>query len=160
MHTPGTEPLNSNTRYNCKNILAPTDFSEQSEQALEIAGCLAEQCGAKITLLHVIQLPKLMAIEATLDVDDMLDSARRCLDAMAEKIPPPLLDDKLVRLETLGMVEDIVKVARDLSADLIVVATHGYRPFKQMFLGSVAEKIVRIAPCSVLVARRIEAKVF
>jgi nucleotide-binding universal stress UspA family protein len=150
--------LYDNTLSCWKNILVPTDFSELSEQALEAAVRLAEQCEAKITLLHIIQLPNLTAVEVAPDVDELLDSSRRCLEAMAEKIPPSLLDDMLVRLETSGIAEDIIKVAVDLSVDLIIVATHGYGPFKHVLLGSVTEKVVRLSPCPVLVARKKEAK--
>jgi len=154
MNTAITEPISEPSPLDWKNILAPTDFSEPSEEALKTAADVAQQCGAKITLLHVIQLPAAYPIEAPPGVDEIMNSARASLEAISEEIPAALLQDKLVRLGTLGTVEEIIEAARDLPADLIVIATHGYGPLKQVVLGSIAEKVVRQAPCPVLVVHR------
>ncbi len=139
-----------------KTILAPTDYSEPSIQAVKTAACLAEQCGAKIILLHVIHLPASGAIEAALNVDEIMRSSREPLDEIAREIPPALLQEKLVRLGTRGTVRGIIEAARELSTDLIVIATHGHSRLERMLLGSTAEKVVLHAPCPVLVVRRKE----
>ncbi|HUZ08252.1 MAG TPA: universal stress protein [Candidatus Paceibacterota bacterium] len=139
-----------------KTILAPTDYSEPSIQALKTAACLAEQSGAKITLLHVIHLPVSGGIEAALNVDEIVNVSRQSMDETARAIPPALLREKLVRLGTRGTVQGIIEAARELSADLIVIATHGHSRLERILLGSTAERVVLHAPCPVLVVRRKE----
>jgi nucleotide-binding universal stress UspA family protein len=151
------EPLDKKSALQWRNILAPTDFSEPSRQALQTATCLAEQHGAKITLLHVVQLPVSCPIEAALDVDEIMNSSRQSLEEISREIPPGLVQEKLVRLGPQGIVQAIIDVARELSADLIVIATHGHGRLERVLLGSTAEKVVRHAPCPVLVVRRKEA---
>ncbi len=134
-------------------ILAPTDFSERSKQAVRTAAYLAEQCGAQITLLHVVQLSAVNSYDAGLAVNEVLTSSRESMDELAEEIPAGVVKDKLVRLATQGTVQEIIEAARDVSADLIVVATHGYGLFKRVLLGGTSEYLVRHAPCPVLVVR-------
>jgi nucleotide-binding universal stress UspA family protein len=78
------------------------------------------------------------------------------LGEIAKEIPPALVQDKLVWLGAEGAVQGIVDTARELSADLIVIATHGCNRLKRLLLGSTAEKVVLHAPCPVLVVRRKE----
>ena len=144
----GTE----NLRWNA--ILAPTDFSERSQRALEAATYLAGQCGGKITLLHLVQLPASGAIETELAVDAIVNSACASLNEIARQIPKALIDEKLVRLDLRGTLREIVETARNISADLIVIATHGHAPFRRAWMGSMAEALVRQAPCPVLVVRQ------
>jgi nucleotide-binding universal stress UspA family protein len=151
LKTPGEKSL-----LQWKTILAPTDFSEPLKEAVKTAIGLAEQCGAKIILLHVAQLPASAPAEAALNVDEIVHASRESLEEMAASISAALLRDKLVRMGTQGVVEDIVAAARNLSADLIVISTHGDGRLKRALLGSTAEKEVRHAPCPVLVVRRKE----
>jgi nucleotide-binding universal stress UspA family protein len=149
MQLPNEAPLLS-----WKNILAPTDFSEPSKQAMATVAGLAEKCAAKITLLHVVQLPAACPVEAGLDVDEVMHAAEESLEEMAREMPPGLVGEKLVRWGASGTVQTIIDAARELSTDLIVVATHGHSRLKQVWLGGTAEKVVRQAPCPVLVMRR------
>lgn len=139
-----------------KNILAPTDFSGTSIHAVRIAIRLAGQCGAKITLLHVVHLPASYPTEAPLDVDKIMNASREPLDEISRGIPSELLHETLLRFGAEGTVQKINEVARGISADLIVIATHGCGPLKRVLLGSTAEKVVRHAPCPVLVVREKE----
>lgn len=139
-----------------KTVLAPTDFSDCSRLALSTAVNLAESCGAGITLLHVVHLPAVTSMEQTVPTDALMNSCRECMEKIAAGIPPALIRDKLVRLEANGIVQDIVDAAREVSADLIVIATHGHSRLQRILLGSTAEKVVLHAPCPVLVVRRKE----
>ncbi len=137
-----------------KKILAPTDFSERSQEAVRTATCLAEQCGAKITLLHVIQLPVSGCPEAELAVDEVINSSSDSLNEIASGVPTALLDEKIARPNTQGIEREIIETARHISADLIVVAMHDRSPFTRALLGSTTEYLVRHAPCTVLVTRQ------
>jgi nucleotide-binding universal stress UspA family protein len=147
------EPPNEKPPLYWGNILAPTDFSKTLKQALKTSTCLAEQCGAKINLLHVVWLPASCSITAPLDVEGIMNSSRESLDEISEEIPAALLQEKLVRLGAQETVQEIIETARDLSADLIVIATHGHSRFERAWLQSTAEKVIRHAPCPVLLVR-------
>ncbi len=134
-------------------ILVPTDFSEPSKEAVKIAADLAALCGAKITLLHVVRLPASCPGEVSLDVDELLKSARECLEEIANQIPSSVFGEKLTELGERETVQEIIEAARSRSADLIVMATHGHNRLKRFLLGSTTEKVMRHAPCPVLVVR-------
>jgi len=137
-----------------REILAPTDFSERSQAAVRTATRLAEQCGAKITLLHVVQLPALGCPEAELVVGEIITASSRSLSEIANRIPTALIHGRLVRLSMQSPEQEIIETARQISADLIVVAMHDCSPFTRVLLGSTTEYLVRHAPCTVLVARQ------
>ncbi len=136
-----------------KKILAPTDFSERSQEAVRTATNLAEQCGAKITLLHVVQFPALSCSETELAVDEVINSLSYSLSKIANGIPPELINGKLVRLSMQGIEREIIETARHISADLIVIAMHDCSPFTRALLGGTTEYLIRHAPCPVLVVR-------
>ncbi|HXR48296.1 MAG TPA: universal stress protein [Candidatus Limnocylindrales bacterium] len=148
------ESLETKSPITWKAILVPTDFSERSEEAVKTAIRLAEQCGAKISLLHVAQLPNSGCFEAGTAADVVMDSAREALDEIANEIPTARNGEKLVCFGAWGAFQKIVETAREISADLIVMATHGYGAFKRALLGSAAEYVIRHAPCPVLVVRQ------
>jgi len=135
-------------------ILAPTDLSEPSKCALKTAVALAQKCKAKLVLFHVVQCPNCASFDSPPDAEDMMIEARKSLDDMAQTIPPDVPVEKIVRFGTREPVEQIVEEADHLSADLIVIATHGFSGIKRVLLGSTAERVVRHAPCPVLVVRR------
>ena len=148
------ESLETKSPIPWKAILVPTDFSERSEEALKTAICLAERCGAKISLLHVAQLPNSGCFEAGTAADEVMNSAREALDEIANEIPSAPIGEKLVCFGAWGTFQKIVETAREISADLIVMATHGYDAFKRALLGSAAEYVIRHGPCPVLVVRQ------
>ncbi|HUA67275.1 MAG TPA: universal stress protein [Candidatus Saccharimonadales bacterium] len=137
-----------------KTILVPIDFSEGSKEAVKVAVCLAEQCSAKLTLLHVVQLSPADAIETGTAAYEAMDSARRSLDQMAEEIPAELVSQKVVCFSGEGVSRKIIQTAREISSDLIVLATHAYGFFKRALLGSTTASVNRDAPCEVLVVRQ------
>ena len=140
-----------------KNILVPIDFSKSSQKALEYALPLARQFGAKITLLHAIEPP---AYAMDLNYIPMSEgfptaSMKKELEALGNRIiEPELLKDVIVQVGTAF--EVITNIARDCEVDLIVLTTHGKTGVKHVFMGSTAERVVRHAPCPVLVVRKHE----
>jgi nucleotide-binding universal stress UspA family protein len=134
-------------------VVVPIDFSPSSENALRVALELTGDA-RKLRLLHV--LPPLetispAAVWGELTDDDREVSVRKFAEtflAMVGLAGAPLE----VRLGTPG--HEITEFAREQQADLIVVSSHGYHGFKRILLGSVAESILRHAPCAVLVLRR------
>jgi nucleotide-binding universal stress UspA family protein len=146
-----------------KKILVPTDFSEHSEHAAAYAVELARQYGAnQIHCIHVSDIPAdLLATSAYYMtgpseqfVEQVRDEGRRGLDAFVKKnfkdVPV-----KAVFLEGRPFVE-IIRYARENEIDLIVISTHGRSGLKHALFGSVAEKVVRKAPCPVLVVKQEE----
>jgi len=144
----GREPLAWN------KVLAPTDLSEPSKCALKTAAALAQTCKAKLILFHVVQCPTCASFDAPPDAEEMMSQARETLEEIARTIPPDIAVEKVVRFGTREPVMEIIEEANHASADLIVIATHGYSGFTRVLLGSTAERVVRHAPCPVLVMRR------
>ncbi|HEY5891761.1 MAG TPA: universal stress protein [Chthoniobacterales bacterium] len=138
-------------------ILVPTDFSETSRKALQYAIAFAKQFGAKITLLHVIEPPPESEerIYAETSLEEVMRPVREQLETLATSaIESKLLDTTLVRVGVPFVI--ITDLAGELEIDLVIVTTHGYTGLKHVFLGSTAERIVRHAPCPVLVVRERE----
>ena len=140
-----------------RHALCPVDFSDSSRAAVDQAGQLVSGSYAKIDLLHVVEPPHIHRIEPpTADVMYDLDKrATAKLDEWAtrtERAPGVAITTDLhvgdPATEVLSRIED------DNSIDLVAVGTHGRTGIHRVLVGSVAEKIVRHAPCPVLVARR------
>lgn len=139
------------------SILVPIDFSRISQGALDYAVPLARQFGAKITLLHAVEPPPYSMDLTYLPMGDgfPIGPMKKELDALAKKtIEPDLLKEVIVQVGTAF--EVIANVARDSEADLIIITTHGHTGLKHVFMGSTAERVVRHAPCPVLVVRKHE----
>lgn len=140
-----------------RTILVPTDFSEQADQALAYAVNLAAQLDATIHLVHAITvpaagIPELGVAYSSLMMESTAKEAQKELDARAT-----LYRDRVAlgpgRVE-VGDARDVIdQVAETIDADLIVMGTHGRRGLRRMLLGSVAETVVRSAPCPVLTVR-------
>jgi nucleotide-binding universal stress UspA family protein len=145
-----------------KRILVPTDFSEHSERAAVYAAELAKRYGAEIHCIHVSDIPADLLATSTYYmtgpseqfVEQVRDESKKSLDAFAAKNFPGL-EAKAVFLEGRPFVE-IIRYTRDEKIDLVVIATHGRSGLKHALFGSVAEKVVRKAPCPVLVVKRDE----
>lgn len=140
-----------------RNILVPVDFSDSSEHALDYAVELAGKLDAKVHLLNVIGIPALgvpelgLALAAPV-IDDVVKGNQAALDKLA---------DSRRKLASIGEVtlrvgdarDLILQVCEEIHADLIVMGTHGRRGVMRALLGSVAENVVRTAPCPVLTIR-------
>lgn len=140
-----------------KSILVPIDFSAPSEKALAYAVPFAEQFGAKLTLLHVVEpvaTPDFVNSFPLMMEDDKIMAgckARLALLAKHASVDPKLVEKTLVRHGRAF--HEIAQAAESLKVDLIIISTHGYTGLKHAWLGSTAERVVRHAPCPVLVVR-------
>ena len=145
-----------------KNILVPTDLSEGAEEALEFACELAAKLGARIHLLNTITIPTLgvpelgVALTSTV-IDQLIEENQAALDALAATHCSRAQIGEVV-LKTGDARDAIVQTATELGIDLIVMGTHGRRGVSRALLGSVAETVVRSAPCPVLTVRSHDKK--
>lgn len=141
-------------------ILVPVDLSGTSEHALVYAGEFAEKMGAQLTVLYVVPEPAAVLPDmmmpvpvATADTDDLTAAGKQALaELVAAKNLTRLNPALEVRLGDAA--EEIESAAKEMKADMIVVGTHGRSGLKHLLLGSVAEHIVRHAPCPVLTVRK------
>lgn len=135
-----------------KRILVATDFSAASKQAAEYAAALAESTGAEILLMHVIDsLP--YSVTDTFTVIDHRRALRKTASFLLDTVREELARNGIAVKTRLAMGtahEEIVRSARKDKADLIVIGTHGRTGVVHVFLGSVAEKVVRLADCPVV----------
>jgi len=136
-----------------KEILVPIDYAPPSVAALRLAGELAAAFRARLTVLHLVPIEVYAAGDFPIMAadDQRLDEERARLDAHVRGI----LGDR-VTFDTIvswgSPFLQIVDYAIERHADLIVLGTHGRTGLRHAFLGSVAEKTVRLAPCPVLTA--------
>lgn len=138
-----------------KKILVPTDFSEHSAKAVHYGEELAVKFGAALQLLHTVETqPILYAGGAEFPFEssrERTEAASREMDKILVKSADQLQVSRHVN-EGAPFVE-IVKFAKENDVDLIVLGTHGRGAIAHMLMGSVAERVVCKAPCSVLVVR-------
>ena len=140
-----------------RRILVPTDFSEPSLKALEYAVALGQALGmggTEVLLVHAVEplpYPDEIGLGMHLNSLPVEPWKARLEDLSKTHIPPPLRGSTHVLMGLPFQV--ICDTARGEDADLLVVATHGYTGLRRFFLGSTAEKVVRHAPCPVLVVR-------
>lgn len=140
-----------------RSILVPTDFSPQATAALEAATDLARRFESSITLLHVYAVPGLLMpdgfVAATPDaLRELLDAVERSLKELRARTEAPGRTVETIARQG-GAHHEIVEVARERGHDLIVIGTHGRTGVARFLIGSVAERVVRDAPCPVLVVR-------
>jgi nucleotide-binding universal stress UspA family protein len=135
-----------------RTILYPTDFSDRSRPAFELACSLARDHGAEVVVLHVAPLPLLMPMNGVL-VPTPVDQAE-CARPQLEQVRPADPRVKVVhRLAEGSPADEILAAATDLPADLIVMGTHGRGGLSRVLMGSVAETVLRKAPCPVLTVK-------
>ena len=144
-----------------KHILVPTDLSEGAEEALDYACDLARTLDAELHLLNVVGIPALgvpelgVALASTV-IDQLVVENQTALQELARThCSATRVGQVLIKA---GDPPDMInETARELGIDLIVMATHGRRGITRALLGSVAETVVRTAPCAVLTVRLREA---
>lgn len=133
----------------------PIDFSPPSIHALHTAADFARQYGGRVTLLHVLEpprLPRLSTYPSVVKLGIALAELETKLTDLGRKHIDPA-QFETARVESGKPFEEIVAAARALKADVIVIATHGYTGLKHVLLGSTAERVIRYAPCPVLSVR-------
>jgi len=133
-------------------ILFPTDFSEPARKAQKYAVALAEKFGAELHALHIVPEIILPATDSYAVWTLPEGGVKAQVDAAESQLQSELgAGSTAIRSVTVGFpVEEIMKYAHDREVDLIVVGTHGHTGLSHMLLGSVAEKLVRLATCPVL----------
>ena len=139
-----------------RNILVPVDFSEHGSRALRYAVQLARVYGAEIDLLHAyeeIAIPDVYGVGPVLlpaqMVSARIEQALEQLAAEAQHYDVPIRTHVLIGHPALTVID----FADRHETDLIVLATHGWSGLKRLLLGSVAEKVIRMAPCPVFTVR-------
>ena len=139
-----------------KHILFPTDFGESSQRALDVAVELAQNFEASLTLLHTVEVPTYAYSGIAFPTIDLLTSVE---DAARDQLQSELviLQQRLPRAKALLSVgvpwRDILRTITEIHADLVIMGTHGRHGVARAFLGSVAEKTVRMSPVPVLTVR-------
>lgn len=140
-----------------KKILVPSDFSPASENAFKYALHFGKHFDAQLHVIHVLEpvlSPQFAGLpEAPAFSREELATAEKNLHAWAEAAGAT--GAKLV-LRNGFPAHEIVEAAKDLAADLVIIATHGRTGWKHFCIGSTAERVVRAAPCPVLVVREKE----
>jgi nucleotide-binding universal stress UspA family protein len=140
-----------------KSILVPTDFSDCSDAALKYGRELAKAFGATVHLLHVVHDPYSQPWSAEAfptPLGDLLEEWQSQARARMATLVP-VEDRPLVRICVVvgSPFFEIVRYAKEQQIDLVVIGTHGRGAIGHMLLGSVAERVVRKAPCPVLTVR-------
>ncbi|MBL8797556.1 MAG: universal stress protein [Planctomycetia bacterium] len=134
-----------------KTILHPTDFSERSALALRLAGALARDHGARLVILHVAVPPPAIMMEgvavpaAEIDLKPLWAQLRKVKPADAVPV-----DYQLVEGDPAA---EVMRIADEIGADVIVMGTHGRTGLGRLLMGSVAEQVVRKATCPVLTVK-------
>jgi universal stress protein A len=130
-----------------KRILCPMDFDQNSLRALTIAAELAQERNATLRLLYVVPMPP--GPEVAISFGKIEAEVRTRLERLArQKVKGKARYEVEVMMGDPGV--EILQAARRRGADLIVMATHGRKGLRHLVLGSVAERVVREAPCPVL----------
>jgi universal stress protein A len=137
--------------FRLKKILVPVDFSDCSEKAFQYAAAFARQFGADLTLLFVVQ-----PYPPTLEMGeiDPIGEVTEELEGLRRKVPSSVRAGTVLRRGEPAF--EIVKAARELGVDLIIISTHGRAGVARVLMGSTAEKVVRHSGCPVLVVREHE----
>ncbi len=138
-----------------KKILVPVDFSENSQKILKSAAYIAGKFQASLSVIFVVQsfedysgffVPHMPISQFE---DEMLQSAEKKMASFLEENlgPSTACESKVLAGD---VAEEIASYAESQGIDLIVMGTHGYKGFEKVLFGSIAEKIVKTAPCPVM----------
>jgi len=141
-----------------QHFLVPIDFSEYANQALDYALTLAGKLDAQITLLHVIQSLPLGGADMGVALpyaylQDLEAEIMQNMEAYRAKVVNAGLEADITVVHGVPF-HEILETAKTHKVDLIIMGTHGRTGLQHVLLGSVAEKVVRLAPCPVLVVRQ------
>ncbi|HYM26228.1 MAG TPA: universal stress protein [Vicinamibacterales bacterium] len=143
-----------------KEILVATDFGDAANTALDYARALARQFGGRLHVLHVVGnvMTTAVGVEGFAAMypemqRDIEDAARRQMDAIITDDDRATLQVTTAIRESASPAAAVVEYARHRGIDLIVMGTHGRGPMAHLVMGSVAERVVRTAPCPVLTVR-------
>lgn len=136
-----------------EHIVVATDFGESSQRAEALAVSLAKKLAAKLTVLHVWSIPLPAYAEGLSWPTDMIEAAARDALARTHARLQDMHPNTDAVLATGPVADRILETAQERGGDLIVIGTHGRRGLVRAFLGSVAERVVRLSPVPVLTVR-------
>ncbi|MGA9889666.1 MAG: universal stress protein [Candidatus Acidiferrales bacterium] len=144
--------------FSARVVLSPIDFSDFSLQALEVAQDIAKRYGSELVLVHVVPvIPKLEGHASIFTEGEyenkLIESAKTRLGDIAAKLQQQGINARSTVSLSNDPAMEITRVAESEKADLIVIATHGLTGWRRLAFGSVTDKLVRTAACSVLVLR-------
>lgn len=140
------------------NILVPVDFSNYSKSALAYSSKIAQSYKAHLQVLHIIEetMHPAFSVTGKSSIFDLVpgirDDSRKRVDKMLEDVDSAKVKSN-VYIQAGRPASDIIKFAKENSTDLIVIATHGLTGLEHMLLGSVTEKVVRMAHCPVFTVK-------
>ena len=139
-------------------LLLPTDVSDCSAEAARAARLIADRFGSRLILLHVLDEPA--ALDQMFRGDVPLEMLRSRMEQFAQESMDAFIAAHFSGFENFDTMltawipyREIIKKAREVSAGLIVIGTHGRTGVEHVLFGSTAEKVVRLAPCPVLSVR-------
>ena len=140
------------------HVLVPIDFSPYAEQALAYAIALAQKLHARVTLLHVIQPPLVAGADigawpSPTFLQDLEAAITSDLEGYLARVTAAGLAGEMAVVHGVPF-QEILDTAKKRQVDLIIMGTHGRTGLSHVLLGSVAERVVRLAPCPVLIARQ------
>lgn len=157
LENPGLLERREHRALRLKKILVPIDFSPPSKNAFKYAVRFAEEFGGELTLLYVLEpqsMTGFMAIpEAPAFVESDIVAAGKNLRSFIASVRNLKIERPHWKVRAGLPSHEIVEAAKEMDVDLIVIATHGYTGWKHFCIGSTAERVVRAAPCPVLVVR-------
>jgi nucleotide-binding universal stress UspA family protein len=135
-----------------RTIVHATDFSDSARAALQVACSLARERGARLVILHVQPPPATTraVAQAILDEGSYRDELRQGLHGLLAEGDAARAEYRVVTGEAAP---EILRVAREGPCDVLVLGTHGRTGLRRLLLGSVAEQVVRHAPCPVVTVR-------
>jgi len=137
-----------------RNVLCPIDFDANSPGALEYAAKIVQETGGRIYLLHVVPWTvAAVPIDASQVLAELKESATIRLRRLAKEILDARIPNETIVTVASDCGAEVVRIAGELKADSIIMATHGRKGLSHLVLGSVAEKVVREASCPVMTWR-------
>ncbi|MCB0760792.1 MAG: universal stress protein [Flavobacteriales bacterium] len=142
-----------------KKILVPTDFSECAKYAAEVAASIAKKTGARIYLLHALDVPQYSRNDSFATMTDTAEGIflmKYTKQNFAKLLREPFFEGvnvgEVVQFE--NAYETITQQAKEHDIDMIVMGSHGTSGFDEQFIGSTAEKVIRLANCPVLTIKK------
>jgi len=137
-----------------RNILCPIDFDANSPAALEFAGKIAQETKGRICLLHVVPWTvAAVPIDASEVLAELKQGATERLRRLAKETLDGRVANEIVVTVATNPGDEVVRIAKERKADVVIMATHGRKGLSHLVLGSVAERVVRESPCPVLTVR-------
>lgn len=144
--------------FTATKLVVPVDFSEQSTNAIKVALEIAGD-PSKLHLVHVaLPLDTIVTSNMLGGEDDDVEPQSTMLQRLSQIANENGAANAVIAVLSGNPGEQISGYAKEHNADIIVISSHGYHGIKRMVLGSVAEKVIRHAECSVLVLRRADAE--